>query len=70
MIGSIFFSISYFLFSVVGTYLMIITSGAFSGSLTFFQFSYRELFDRIRSVLKAVLALVWKRIQPVQVKEG
>ena len=36
MIGSIFFSISYFLFSVAGTYLMIIML-VFFGIMTFFQ---------------------------------
>ncbi|GEK88773.1 DNA segregation ATPase FtsK/SpoIIIE, S-DNA-T family [Alkalibacterium putridalgicola] len=54
MIGSLFFSVSYFLFSVVGTYLMIIAL-VFFGIMTFFQFSYRQLFDRIRHALKAVL---------------
>lgn len=54
MIGSLFFSASYFLFSVVGTYLMIIAL-VFFGIMTFFQFSYRHLFDRIRKGLKSIL---------------
>jgi len=54
MIGALFFSVSYFLFSVVGTYLTIIAL-VFFGIMTFFQFSYRQLFDRIRHGLKAVL---------------
>ncbi|MDN6728654.1 MAG: DNA translocase FtsK [Alkalibacterium sp.] len=53
MIGSIFFSISYFLFSVAGTYLMIIML-VFFGIMTFFQFSYRQLFDQVRGILKAI----------------
>jgi len=69
MIGSIFFSISYFLFSVVGTYLMIVTL-VFFGIMTFFQFSYRELFDRIRSVLKAVLARVGKEFSQFKSKRA
>lgn len=53
MIGALFFSVSYFLFSYVGTYIMIVTL-VFLGIMTFFQFSYRNLFDRMRHALKAV----------------
>lgn len=53
MIGAVFFNASYFLFSFVGTYLMILTL-VFLGVMTFFQLSYRNLFDRIRKGLKSL----------------
>lgn len=55
MIGALFFSVSYFLFSYVGTYIMILTL-VFLGIMTFFQLSYRKLFDRIRHGLKAIFS--------------
>ena len=55
MIGAVFFSASYFLFSYVGTYIMILTL-VFFGIMTFFKFSYRVLFDRIRMGLKSVFS--------------
>ncbi|MDZ7834835.1 MAG: DNA translocase FtsK [Alkalibacterium sp.] len=46
---------------------MIITL-VFFGIMTFFQFSYRELFDRIRNVLKAILS--WIGIKFKQLKSN
>ncbi|MCC5894584.1 MAG: DNA translocase FtsK [Alkalibacterium sp.] len=57
MIGAVFFGASYFLFAMAGTYIMIVTL-VFIGIMTFFQFSYRKLFEKIRKALrKAVNAL-------------
>ncbi|OJF94319.1 DNA translocase FtsK [Alkalibacterium sp. 20] len=67
IIGSIFFSASYFLFSVVGTYLMIVAL-VFFGIMTFFQFSYRDLFDRIRNALKAVMSWVENGLKQLRAK--
>ncbi|MFO8068854.1 MAG: DNA translocase FtsK [Alkalibacterium sp.] len=69
MIGSLFFSASYFLFSVVGTYLMIIAL-VFFGIMTFFQFSYRYLFDRIRNALKAVMAWIGNGFKQLKSKRA
>ncbi|GEK91337.1 FtsK/SpoIIIE family DNA translocase [Alkalibacterium kapii] len=69
MIGSIFFSISYFLFSVAGTYLMIIAL-VFFGVMTFFQFSYRGLFDRIRKLLKSIGFKLQERFKNFQTKRA
>ncbi|SFC13488.1 DNA segregation ATPase FtsK/SpoIIIE, S-DNA-T family [Alkalibacterium subtropicum] len=69
MIGALFFSISYFLFSVVGTYLMIIAL-VFFGIMTFFQFSYRQLFDRIRHALKAVLMWIGNGFKALRAKRS
>ncbi|MFL2117204.1 DNA translocase FtsK 4TM domain-containing protein [Marinilactibacillus psychrotolerans] len=47
MIGAILYAISYFLFSSVGTYLMMIGL-TFVGIMTFFQLSYKALLEKIR----------------------
>lgn len=53
MIGAVFFGASNFLFGMAGTYIMIIAL-VFVGIMTFFQFSYRHLFERIRKMLKGI----------------
>ncbi|WP_208558623.1 FtsK/SpoIIIE family DNA translocase [Marinilactibacillus kalidii] len=47
MIGAVLYAFSYFLFSSVGTYLVMAVL-LFVGIMTFFQFSYKALLDRIR----------------------
>ncbi|SFK09143.1 DNA segregation ATPase FtsK/SpoIIIE, S-DNA-T family [Marinilactibacillus piezotolerans] len=47
MIGAVLYAISYFLFSSVGTYLMMIVL-TFIGIMTFFQFSYKNLLEKFR----------------------
>ncbi|PRY82187.1 DNA translocase FtsK [Alkalibacterium olivapovliticus] len=53
MIGAVFFGASFFLFAMAGTYIMIVTL-VFIGIMTFFQFSYRHLFEKIRKAMRAV----------------
>lgn len=69
IIGSLFFSASYFLFSVVGTYLMIIVL-VFFGIMTFFQFSYRQLFDRIRNGIKAVMKSIGDKFKQLNAQRA
>ena len=69
IIGSLFFSASYFLFSVVGTYLMIIVL-VFFGIMTFFQFSYRQLFDRIRNGIKAVMKSIGDKFRQLNAQRA
>ncbi|API89948.1 cell division protein FtsK [Marinilactibacillus sp. 15R] len=47
MIGAVLYAISYFLFSSVGTYLMMAVL-TFIGIMTFFQFSYKNLLEKFR----------------------
>lgn len=62
MIGAVFFGVSYFLFAMAGTYLMILTL-VFLGIMTFFQLSYRSLFQRIRYALKSLFKWVNNRLK-------
>lgn len=48
MIGAVFYAVSYFLFSAIGTYLMMGVF-IFVGIMTFFQFSYKALLDKLRT---------------------
>lgn len=54
MIGAVFFGASYFLFAMAGTYIMIVTL-VFIGIMTFFQFSYKKLFEKIRKSLRRIV---------------
>lgn len=54
MIGAVFFALSYFLFAMAGTYMMIVAL-VFFGIMTFFQFSYRSLFEKVRLKLKSFI---------------
>lgn len=49
MIGAVLYATSYFLFSSVGTYLMM-AMFIFIGIMTMFQLSYKNLLERLRSV--------------------
>lgn len=49
MIGAVLYAVSYFLFSSVGTYLMMALF-TFIGIMTFFQFSYKSLLEKIRNI--------------------
>ncbi|TVP91260.1 FtsK/SpoIIIE family DNA translocase [Alkalibacterium sp.] len=55
MIGAIFFAVSYFLFAMAGTYIMIVAL-VFFGIMTVFELSYRNLFERIRLALKSLIS--------------
>ncbi|WP_080146816.1 FtsK/SpoIIIE family DNA translocase [Marinilactibacillus piezotolerans] len=48
MIGAVLYAVSYFLFSAIGTYLMMGVF-IFVGIMTFFQFSYKALLDKLRT---------------------
>lgn len=68
MIGAVFFAVSYFLFAMAGIYMMIVAL-VFFGIMTFFQFSYRSLFERIRLALKSFSKWVSAQLKSLSAKQ-
>lgn len=69
MIGSILYAISYFLFSAIGTYIMMAVL-VFVGVMTFGQFSYKALLEKIRTMGRSAGDWTSKKVQDSKKKKA
>ncbi|WP_225743620.1 DNA translocase FtsK [Marinilactibacillus sp. Marseille-P9653] len=69
MIGAVLYATSYFLFSSVGTYLMM-AMFIFIGIMTMFQLSYKNLLDRLRLFGGACFKAVGNIVNTIKEKQS